>query len=257
MVPYGQAIVQSLQPTHRSSTTSLAPAVLMVMAPTGQAVMHQPSAHWVHVYGAYDVCPSNGDTRMTDLAGWYSPVCMYEQASSHRRHPVHRSGTIFRILLIAGLASLLLPCFAFLAAPLEPADELVEREGGHRHHLHRAARAQLHGHTRNGRVVGRLHDRDEVVRTEDGVLRDDPGAHALHVRVDFSDPARPLAQHLLSGLRQAAQHVVETHGREYSIHDMGGPERVPQTPRRSSRPGEAGALLEKTPSTPAPGRSRA
>ncbi len=49
MVPYGQAIVHSLQPTHLSSITSLAPAALMVMAPTGQAVMHQPSSHCVHV----------------------------------------------------------------------------------------------------------------------------------------------------------------------------------------------------------------
>ena len=52
MVPYGQAIVQSLQPTHWSSTTSLAPTGVMMIAPTGHAVMHQPSAHWVHVYGA-------------------------------------------------------------------------------------------------------------------------------------------------------------------------------------------------------------
>ena len=76
MVPYGQAMVQSLQPTHVSSTTSLAPAALMVMAPTGHAVMHQPSAHWVHVYGAYEVWPSKGATRITDLAGWKAPVCM-------------------------------------------------------------------------------------------------------------------------------------------------------------------------------------
>jgi hypothetical protein len=68
-VPYGQAIVQSLQPTHLSSTTSLAPTAVIVMAPTGHAVMHHPSAHCVHVYGAYEVCPSNGDTLMTDFAG--------------------------------------------------------------------------------------------------------------------------------------------------------------------------------------------
>ncbi len=49
MVPYGQAIVHSLQPTQVSSTTSLAPTALMVIAPTGQAVMHQPSSHWVQV----------------------------------------------------------------------------------------------------------------------------------------------------------------------------------------------------------------
>ena len=44
--------MQSLQPTHLSSITSLAPAALIWIAPTGQAVMHQPSAHWVQVYGA-------------------------------------------------------------------------------------------------------------------------------------------------------------------------------------------------------------
>jgi hypothetical protein len=32
--------------------------------------MHQPSAHWVQVYGAYEVCPSKGETRITDFAGW-------------------------------------------------------------------------------------------------------------------------------------------------------------------------------------------
>ena len=48
-------MVQSLHPTHLSSITSLAPTALIWMAPTGQAVMHQPSAHCVHVYGAYDV----------------------------------------------------------------------------------------------------------------------------------------------------------------------------------------------------------
>jgi hypothetical protein len=48
----------------------LAPTALMVIAPTGHAVMHQPSAHWVQVYGAYEVWPSNGETRMTDSAGW-------------------------------------------------------------------------------------------------------------------------------------------------------------------------------------------
>src|SRR5439155_20539721 len=36
---------------------------------------------------------------MTDLAGWNVPVCMYEHASSQRRQPVHRSGTIFNTLM--------------------------------------------------------------------------------------------------------------------------------------------------------------
>jgi hypothetical protein len=52
IVPYGQAIVHSLQPTHWSSTTTFAPTGLIVMASTGQAVMHQPSAHCTQVYGA-------------------------------------------------------------------------------------------------------------------------------------------------------------------------------------------------------------
>src|SRR5215475_240269 len=99
MVPYGQAIVHSLQPTQRSSMTSLAPAALMVMAPTGHEVMHHPSAHCVQVYGAYEVWPSKGDTRMTDFAGLNSPVCIYEQASSHRRQPVQRSGVSLSTLI--------------------------------------------------------------------------------------------------------------------------------------------------------------
>jgi hypothetical protein len=47
----------------------LAPTALIVIAPTGHAVMHQPSAHCVHVYGAYEVWPSKGETRITDFAG--------------------------------------------------------------------------------------------------------------------------------------------------------------------------------------------
>jgi hypothetical protein len=31
---------------------------------------------------------------MTERAGWKAPVWTYEQASSHRMHPVHRSGVI-------------------------------------------------------------------------------------------------------------------------------------------------------------------
>ncbi len=42
-------MVQSLHPTHWSSSTILAPTGEMEMASTGQAVMHQPSAHWVQV----------------------------------------------------------------------------------------------------------------------------------------------------------------------------------------------------------------
>jgi hypothetical protein len=30
----------------------------------------------VQVYGAYEVWPSKGETRMTDFAGWNVPVCM-------------------------------------------------------------------------------------------------------------------------------------------------------------------------------------
>ena len=50
MVPKGQAIVQTLQPTQRASETTLAPvAASTEMASTGQASMHQASAHWVQV----------------------------------------------------------------------------------------------------------------------------------------------------------------------------------------------------------------
>jgi heat-inducible transcriptional repressor len=40
----------------------------------------------------YLMRPSKGDTRMTDFAGWNSPVCTYEQASSQRMQPVQRVG---------------------------------------------------------------------------------------------------------------------------------------------------------------------
>src|SRR5262245_34730549 len=120
----------------------------MVMAPTGQAVMHQPSAHWVHVYGAYEVTPSSAEPRITDLAGWNAPVCMYEHANSHRRQPVHRSGWSARDLMgllgkLGGglrplLARLPRPGSASLTALLEPSDEGIEGNRRHGHHAHRA-----------------------------------------------------------------------------------------------------------------------
>src|SRR5262249_21487372 len=52
-VPYGQAIVHRWQPTHTSSSTTLAPvAGSAAMALTGHAIMHHASAHCRHVYGA-------------------------------------------------------------------------------------------------------------------------------------------------------------------------------------------------------------
>ena len=50
MVPKGQAIVQTLQPTQVVSATTFAPVALsMVIASTGQACRHQASSHWVQV----------------------------------------------------------------------------------------------------------------------------------------------------------------------------------------------------------------
>ena len=50
MVPKGQLMVQTLQPTQVVSLTTLAPVILsMVMASTGQACRHQASSHWVQV----------------------------------------------------------------------------------------------------------------------------------------------------------------------------------------------------------------
>src|ERR1051326_7581276 len=110
----------------------------MVMAPTGHAVMHQPSAHCVQVYGAYEVCPSNGDTRMTDLAGWYSPVCMYEHAISQRRQPVHFVGAILSTLVGTAVRVAISPFLSWSAfgrtcpVVLEAVDELIERDRRHR-----------------------------------------------------------------------------------------------------------------------------
>ena len=50
MVPKGQAMVQTLQPTQVDSDTILAPLSLStVIASTGQACRHQASSHWVQV----------------------------------------------------------------------------------------------------------------------------------------------------------------------------------------------------------------
>jgi hypothetical protein len=50
MVPNGQAMVQTLQPTHLSSETTFAPVDMSILiASTGQARMHQASSHWVQV----------------------------------------------------------------------------------------------------------------------------------------------------------------------------------------------------------------
>jgi hypothetical protein len=50
MVPKGQLMVQTLQPTQVVSLTTLAPVALStVMASTGQACRHQASSHCVQV----------------------------------------------------------------------------------------------------------------------------------------------------------------------------------------------------------------
>src|SRR2546425_12503397 len=104
---------------------------------------------------------------------------MYEHASSQRRQPVHFSGVIFKIFVVASAMSPLLSSLSFVATgPLQTLDELIERDGGHRHHLHGAARADLDRDTRDRRVVWRVDDREEIVGTQQRVLRDDARAHA-------------------------------------------------------------------------------
>src|ERR1051325_2110016 len=184
--------------------------------------MHQPSAHCVHVYGAYDVWPSKGDTRITDFAGWNSPVCTYEQAISQRRQPVQRVGWILRTRAGSAVRVAISPFLSWgalrsVAVGLETVDELVERDRRHRHAVHAAARAELDRDARDGRVARRVDDGDEVVGAEDGVLRDHAGAHALDVGLNLPDPARPLAQHLAPGLGERAEHDVQTHATSASL----------------------------------------
>ncbi len=42
---------------------------------------------------------------MTEREGWKLPVCAYEQSTSHRMHPVHRSGVILKTFLMLVLVA--------------------------------------------------------------------------------------------------------------------------------------------------------
>src|SRR5512137_2722284 len=104
MVPNGQAIVQTLQPTHVASSTILAPVTgSSLIASTGQADMHHASAHWVQVYGTLRPSCSKANTFMRDLAGLNVPVFSYEHAISHCRQPVHFTGSRYRDFIMCRL----------------------------------------------------------------------------------------------------------------------------------------------------------
>src|SRR5438128_1570069 len=160
---------------------------------------------------------------MTDLAGWNSPVCMYEHAISQRRHPVQRVGVILSTLVGSAVRVAISPflsCDALgstVSVAPETLDELIERNRGHRHTRHAPTRAELHRDAGDGDVVGRVDDGHEVVGAEDGVLCDDPRAHALDVGVHLLDPAGPFAEHLTPGFRERAQHDVQAHATNASF----------------------------------------
>src|SRR6185436_12284588 len=98
---------------------------------------------------------------MTDLAGWNSPVCMYEHAISQRRQPVQRVGWILRTRVGVAVRVAISPFLSWGAlrgasVRLETVDELVQRDRRHRHALHAAAGAELHRDPRDGRVARRF-----------------------------------------------------------------------------------------------------
>src|SRR5206468_2257681 len=72
-------------------------------------------------------------------------------------------------------------------AALQPADELVERDRRHRHAGDAAARAGLDGHARDGGVIRRLDDGDEIVGAQaSGSIRDDRAAPCVPTRTACS-----------------------------------------------------------------------
>src|SRR3954453_14919126 len=69
-VPNGEAIVQTLQPTHTSSSTTFAPVAASTwIASTGHACRHHASSHWVQVYGTLRPVWWKSNTLMRDFAG--------------------------------------------------------------------------------------------------------------------------------------------------------------------------------------------
>ena len=97
IVPNGQAIVQTLQPTQVGSRTIFAPVTgSSLMASTGQAIRHQASSHCVQVYGTKRPSWWNVNTLMRDFAMVKVPYFSHAHAISHWRHPVHLLGSRWR-----------------------------------------------------------------------------------------------------------------------------------------------------------------
>src|SRR5436190_22428547 len=93
---------------------------------------------------------------------------------------------------------------------LERGDEVVDRDRGQRLVAGRAARAELERDPRDGALVGRLDDGDEVDVAERGPLRLAGGAQLPDLLVDLEDPLRIVLDRL---------HALGREGRE---HDVGG-----------------------------------
>ncbi len=88
IVPNGQAIVQTLQPTQVGSRTIFAPVTgSSLMASTGQAIRHHASSHCVQVYGTKRPSWWNVNTLMRDFAMVKVSYFSHAHAISHWRHP--------------------------------------------------------------------------------------------------------------------------------------------------------------------------
>src|SRR3990172_1681070 len=95
--------------------------------------------------------------------------------------------------------------------PLELFDELRHRDGGQGRDLDRAPRPQLDGDARDRLVVDGLHDRNEVIVPEDGVLVHDLRAHRLDLFVDFLDALRTALDRLAALVGERAEEDVGSH----------------------------------------------
>src|SRR3954471_21373733 len=79
---------------------------------------------------------------------------------------------------------------------LERGDEVVDRDRGKGLVATRAARAQLQRDARDRRLVGCLHDVDEVKAAKRRPLRLDRGAQLFDLLVDLADPLRVVLDRL-------------------------------------------------------------
>jgi hypothetical protein len=92
MFPNGQAGMQSLQRTQRSTSTSMAPvAPFLGRASTGQTLAQAASSHCMHRIGMFSVS-ENEKARTRERAGIIWRPWDTAHASSHVRHPVQRDG---------------------------------------------------------------------------------------------------------------------------------------------------------------------